>query len=165
VLRWIYGRKREALTVNQRNKNVYLSFLTLNFLIHKDVFQSVSFNEDIPNMRHEDTLFSFELKKNDVPIKHIENPVYHYGLDDFDKALLKEHESLQALKNLIENGYLPTDYVKLSKLFSKITKFKLKFFVAFGFKCVRPILLKNISSSNPSLILFDVYRLGYICTI
>jgi glycosyltransferase involved in cell wall biosynthesis len=165
LLRWVYGKKREALSVEQRNKNIYLSFLTLNFLIHKEVFKTVSFNESIPNLRHEDTLFSHELMKNNISLKHIENPVYHFGIDHFNKALQKEHESLLALKNLVDKGLLPNDYVKLSTLFSKIKTLKLKFLIAFLFKVIKPLLLKNISSATPSLVLFDVYRIGYFCTI
>src|SRR5690606_9633307 len=41
LLRWIYGNKREALSAEKRNENVYVSFLTLNFLIRKDVFKTV----------------------------------------------------------------------------------------------------------------------------
>jgi glycosyltransferase involved in cell wall biosynthesis len=165
LLRWVYGKTREALSVEQRNKNIYLSFLTLNFLIHKEVFKTVIFNESIPNLRHEDTLFSYELKQNNIPLKHIENPIYHFGIDDFDKALQKEHESLLALKNLVEKGLLPTDYVRLSKLFSKIKSLKIKWLIAFLFKVFKPILLKNISSGTPSLFVFDLYRIGYICSI
>jgi len=165
LLRWVYGKKREALNVAQRNKNIYLSFLTLNFLIHKEVFKTVIFNESIPNLRHEDTLFSYELKQNNIPLKHIENPVYHYGIDEFDKALQKEHESLLALKNLVDNNLLPADYVKLSKLFSMIKSLKLRWLIAFSFKVFKPILLKSISSPTPSLLHFDLYRIGYLCTI
>lgn len=165
LLRWVYGKKREALSVEQRNKNIYLSFLTLNFLIHKEVFKTVAFNESIPNLRHEDTLFSFELMKNNISLKHVENPVYHFGIDNFGKALQKEHESLLALKNLVDKGLLPNDYVKLSTFFSTIKTLKLKFLIAFSFKVIKPLLLKNISSATPSLVLFDVYRIGYLCTI
>ncbi|WP_353083827.1 glycosyltransferase [Flavobacterium sp.] len=165
LLRWVYGKKREALTVEQRNKNIYLSFLTLNFLIHKEVFITVSFNESIPNLRHEDTLFSYELMKNNISLKHIENPIYHFGIDNFDKALQKEHESLLALKNLLDNNLLPADYVKISRLYTIIENLKAKFLVVFTFKIVKPVLLKNISGANPSLLLFDIYRVGYICSI
>jgi glycosyltransferase involved in cell wall biosynthesis len=165
LLRWVYGKKREALSVEQRNKNIYLSFLTLNFLIHKEVFKTVSFNEFIPNLRHEDTLFSYELMKNNISLKHVENHVYHFGIDNFDKALQKEHESLLALTNLVNKGLLPKDYVKLSTFFSTIKTLKLKFIIAFSFKVIKPLLLKNISSANPSLLLFDIYRIGYLCSI
>lgn len=165
LLRWIYGKNREALSVEQRNKNIYLSFLTLNFLIHKEVFKTVSFNESIPNLRHEDTLFSYELMKNNISLKHVENPVYHFGIDNFDKALQKEHESLLALKNLLDKNLLPVEYVKISRLYTIIKNLKAKFLIAFSFKVIKPLLLKNISSETPSLVLFDVYRIGYLCTI
>lgn len=165
ILRWIYGKSREALSVSQRNKNKYLSFLTLNFLIHKDVFAFVSFNETIPNLRHEDTLFSYEVMKNNIPIQHIENPVFHYGLDEFEVAIKKEHESLMALKNLVEKKLLPTDYVKISKLYATIKLYKMKSVVSVSFKIIKPLLIKNISGSNPSLLIFDIYRIGYLCAL
>lgn len=165
LLRWIYGKEREALSVSQRNKNKYLSFLTLNFLIHKDVFAIVSFNETIPNLRHEDTLFSYEVMKNKIPIVHIENPVFHYGLDEFEVTIKKEQESLLALKNLLEKELLPTDYVKISKVYFTIKKIRIKWLVANVFIMSQSLLLKNISSANPSLFLFDVYRIGYLCTL
>lgn len=165
LLRWVYGTKREALSVNQRNKNIYLSFLTLNFLIHKEVFKTVYFNESIPNLRHEDTLFSYKLMKNNISLKHIENPVYHFGIDDFDKALQKEHESLLALKNLLDTGLLPKDYVKISRFYTILKVVKVKSLLSLFFKILRPFLLKNISSSNPSLKIFDIYRIGYLCSL
>jgi glycosyltransferase involved in cell wall biosynthesis len=165
LLRWIYGKKREALTVSQRNKNSYLSFLTLNFLIHKEVFKKINFNESIPNLRHEDTLFSYELMKKNIPIKHIENPVFHFGLDEFNSALKKEHESLIALKNLLENKLLSPEYLKISNLYFIIKKYQIRLLILYSFKILKPVLLKNISSSKPSLVLFDIYRVGYMCSL
>ena len=165
LLRWVYGIKREALSVEKRNENGYLSFLTLNFLIHKDVFKTVIFNESIPNLRHEDTLFSYNLMQNKILIKNIENPVFHYGIDNFDRALIKEHESLSALKNLTEKGLLSQDYVKISKLYFTIKSLHCIGLIVFSFKIIKPLLLKNMSNSNPSLLVFDIYRIGYLCLL
>lgn len=165
LLRWVYGNKREALSISQRNKNKYLSFLTLNFLIHKEVFSTVAFDETIPNLRHEDTLFSYQVMKNNIPIKHIENPVFHYGLDEFEVVIKKEQESLMALKNLLEKELLPPNYVKISRLYNVIKSYKMKSVVSLFFKILKPLLLNNISGSNPSLFLFDIYRIGYICSL
>ena len=66
-----------------------LSFLTLSFLIKKNVFQKVKFNEDIPNARHEDTLFANDLKHAEVHMTHIHNPVYHMGLDTSKEFIRK----------------------------------------------------------------------------
>src|SRR5690554_6669905 len=40
-LRWLSGVKREALAVEERQKQPHLRFLTLNFLIHKSVFSQL----------------------------------------------------------------------------------------------------------------------------
>lgn len=163
LLRWIYGKNREALPFETRKKNPYLSFLTLNFLIRKSIFEKVSFNENIPNLRHEDTLFSYNLMQKKIKIEHINNPVYHLGLDDFDSAIKKENESLLALKHLLDNQLLSSDYVRLSKLVAKIKNLKLLFAFSLLYKITRFAFLKNLSSNNPSLFLFDLYRLGYLC--
>ena len=165
VLRWKYGNLREALSVEKRRENPYLSLLTLNFLIHKTVFKKVSFNETIPNLRHEDTLFSYNLKQQKIKILHIENPVFHLGLDDFEVAIKKENESILGLKYLIDHELLPTDYVRLSKIAAKIEKLKLNFAFAFFYKITKPYFLKNIASNNPSLFIFDLYRLGNLCNL
>lgn len=165
VFRWVYGKNRESVPVEVRQQNPYLSFLTLNFLIHKSVFSTVAFNESIPNLRHEDTLFSYDLMKNKITIVNIDNPIYHLGLDNFEIAIKKENESLIALKHLIDNNLLDTDYIKIAKVFSMIKNLKLTLFIAFFYKMTRLLLLKNLAGNNPSLFLFDLYRLGHLCSI
>ncbi len=165
LLRYKYGHSREALCVKTREENPYLRFLTLNFMIKKSVFEKVNFNETIPNLRHEDTLFSYQLKQAKIPIIHIENPVFHLGLDDFEMAIKKENESIIALKFLIENNHIPKNYIGLSRLFYSIQKMKLVFVVAILFRITKPFLLKNLASKNPSLFVFDIYRLGYFSSL
>jgi hypothetical protein len=165
LLRWKYGIKREAISVENRIKKPYLRLLTLNFMIKKSVFNKVSFNDTIPNLRHEDTLFSYNLKQNKIRVDHFENPVYHLGLDDFEVAIKKENESLIALKFLIQSNLIPADYIGLSKVFYLLKKMQLLFFIAVFYKITKPFLLKNLSSKNPSLFIFDIYRLGYLCSL
>lgn len=165
LLRWVYGKNREALSYTKRENNPWLSFLTLNFLIHKSIFEQVSFNESIPNLRHEDTLFSYNLMQKGIQIIHIENPVYHLGLDTFEKMIKKEHESLFALKYLLDMKLVALDYLRISKLFSKLKKLKLVLPISYFFKFTQTAFLKNLSGNSPSLFIFDLYRLGYLCTI
>jgi glycosyltransferase involved in cell wall biosynthesis len=160
-LRWKYGNSREALLAKVRNESPYLRLLTLNFMIKKSVFKKVSFNETIPNLRHEDTLFSYNLKQQNICVEHFDNPVYHLGLDDFEVAINKENESLIALKFLVENQLVPYDYISLSKLFYALKKMQLVFLLKEFYKTAKPFLLKNLASKNPSLFIFDLYRLGY----
>lgn len=165
LLRWVYGNKREALSVEIRNKRPYLSILTLNFLIHKNIFSRVTFNETIPNLRHEDTLFSYNLMQNSIKIIHIDNTVYHLGLDDFQVAIQKENDSILGLKYLIDQKLLPSDYVRLSNVYTKIKKLKLLFVFALFHQMMYPVFLKNLSSNKPSLFIFDLYRLGKMCSL
>ena len=165
LLRWIYGKEREALSVSQRIKNPYLSFLTLNFLIKKNTFSKVRFNENIPNLRHEDTLFSFELKQNQIEVLHIDNPVFHLGLEDSKTFLQKSEEAVLGLKNLIDSNLISPDYVKLAHYFRLIKKYHLVSLTAFGFRIFKPLFKKQLLSAKPSLFLFDIYRLGYYCII
>ena len=165
LLRWIYGSKREALLTSERNKNPYISFLTLNFLISKSIFSVVSFNENIPNLRHEDTLFSFELMQNKIEIIHIENPVFHLGIEDSKTFIRKSEEAVIGLKNLVDSGLIRPDYVRLSHYNNTLKKYHFQSLIAFGFKILKPLFIHNLLGKKPSLFLFDIYRLGYYCTL
>ena len=165
LLRWIYGTKREALNTSERSKNPYISFLTLNFLISKSIFSKVNFNENIPNLRHEDTLFSFELMQSQIEIVHIENPVYHLGIENSETFIKKSEEAVVGLKNLVDSNLISSDYVKLSHYYKIIKKYYLQSIIAFVFTISKPLFLRQFLSKKPSLFLFDLYRLGYYSTL
>lgn len=162
-LRWHYGKKREALHHSERNKNVYLSFLTLNFLIHKSIFNIVKFNEDIPNFRHEDTLFSYNLMQHRIPVKHINNPTYHLGIEDSKTFIKKSLESVEAVNLFIKNGLIEPKYTRISHTYSTLKKIRLDFIFSKLFKLLKSRFEKNLLSSKPSLFIFDLYRLCYYC--
>ena len=161
LLRWIYGNKREALSAEKRNENVYVSFLTLNFLIKKEIFSSVRFNEDIPNLRYEDLLFSFDLMKNKIPLQHINNQVVHNGIETSEVFMQKTNDSLKGLKFLLSKNYLPANYAKISSIFNLLDQTKLLFLIKFIYKMRKNSFEKNLLSSKPSLFIYDIYRLGY----
>jgi hypothetical protein len=165
ILRWVYGKKREALSVKKRNENKYLSFLTLNFLINKNVFNSVKFNENIPNLRHEDTLFSYDLFKNNIPIDHLKNVVIHHGLDENRAFLKKSEESIEGLLFLLNNNLIDNNYIKLSKYGKVITNLRLTFLLVFFYKVFEAKIERNLLSEKPNIFLFDIYRLGYFLNL
>ncbi|WP_310555428.1 glycosyltransferase family 2 protein [Flavobacterium sp.] len=165
LLRWVYGNKREALSVKERNKNVYVSFLTLNFLIKKNIFNKVLFNENIPNLRHEDTLFSFDLKRNQISISHLNNPVYHIGIENSIAFLKKSEESIIGLHFLISNNYLDYNYTKLGLTYFYLKKMRVIEIVNYLFTKVKFLFKRNLLSKNPSLFIFDLYRICYYCSL
>lgn len=161
LLRWIYGKEREALDAGTRKKNPYLTFLTLNFLTTKSVMENVPFNENIPNLRHEDTLFSYDLCQAGVPVIHIENPVLHLGLEDSSRFLQKSREAVTALDFLTSEGLLPDSYAALSRFRGRISPFS--GIAAFVFRTGRRAMEANLLGSRPSMRIFDLYRLTFLC--
>ncbi|QYJ67491.1 glycosyltransferase family 2 protein [Flavobacterium litorale] len=165
LLRWVYGNEREALPAEERVENPHLSLLTLNFAIKKTIFSKVAFNETIPNLRHEDTLFSYDLKQEFITVEHIDNAVYHLGLDTSSIFIKKSEEAVIGLKYLLDNNLLGKDYLRLTKMYYKLIKWHLKPIAAWFFGISRKTFIRNFTSTYPSMFLFDIYRLCYLCSL
>ncbi|MDT0295339.1 glycosyltransferase family 2 protein [Mesonia ostreae] len=162
LLRWHYGNLREARNTEKRSRKPYVSFLTLNFLIRKSVFEKVKFNEDIPNLRHEDTLFSYQLREAKVPILHIENPVYHLGIESSKEFLKKSIDSLEAALYFKKHELIDPSYIKILSFHKKLKKAKLDRGIAYFSKSTLRRIERNLLGSKPSLRLFDLYRLYHL---
>lgn len=159
-LRLKYGREREA---NQAFRHY---FTTFNFMIDKKLFQTVRFNENLLDYGHEDSLFGVEIARH-TTIQHIYNPLIHDGLESNDHFLEKTEKAAHNLLQLYNQGSY-TELVDASKLLRTYIQLKQSHLiplVALGFKFIKPILLKNLRGKNPSLFLFDLYKIGHLCTI
>jgi glycosyltransferase involved in cell wall biosynthesis len=160
-LRWIYGKKREALPLSKRIEKPHLRFLTLNFIVTKNVFSELKFNEKIPNLRHEDTLYAFDAKRDNITVQHIENPVLHLGLETNEVFLKKSIESVKALYLFIYQDLIPSNEVALSEKAEIVKKLKLSRIITFLYRTFKSSMKRNLLSQKPSLLVFDFYRLGY----
>lgn len=162
--RWTYGREREEANANVRNLNPYGYVFSGNILIDKKVFQNYSM-EDFPKLYGMDVYFSYQLFKNKTSVLHIDNPAIHEGLDEnevfFKKSLLSVKSRFYYLKDLPEIEKVNP----LLKYYKKLDQFGLTKVVGFVFKIIQPHLKKRIVCDEPNLFLFDLYRLGYICTL
>jgi glycosyltransferase involved in cell wall biosynthesis len=165
LLRWHYGKAREALGVEARRKAPHLRFLTLNFLIKKSVFDKIAFNEDIPNLRHEDTLFALDCKKRGISVAHIDNPVVHLGLENSEVFLRKSREAVEALHLFVTNGLIDAGETSLSKKAKQLRIAKLAHPIMWFYSLFKKTMERNLLSQNPSLKIFDLYRLGYYLTL
>ncbi len=165
ILRWVYGNQREALPVEERNKQPHLRFLTLNFLIRKAVFSRLRFNEEIPNLRHEDTLFALDAKKQKLSVLHIDNPVIHLGLESSAVFLRKSRESVESLRDFVNQGLIKAAETKLSAKADQLSKNGLSKPISLFYRTFKKPMEKNLLSQHPSLLVFDVYRLGYYLSL
>ena len=164
-LRHKYGCERESLPLAERLKNPYRSFITMGFAIRKEVFQKIKFNEKLAGYGYEDSVFGYELQKNNIPIHHIDNPVIHLNLEKNEVFIKKSQLALQNLLNFYESGVINGEMVRILKTYLKLKNWNLLFAIR-GFFCVfkKPVL-KNLNSPKPSLFLFDLYRLGYLSSL
>jgi len=162
--RWWYGVNRETISSAERKKAVYNHFMTNNFCIPKSIFLSIKLDETLKGYGHEDTLFGIELKKNKVPINHIENPLCHIGLEDFETFISKTEEGIVNLNKLI-NQHKVDESIKLLRAYKKVKKLKIERYIFSYYKRNRSKILKKLQKETPSLKWFDFYKLGYLVSL
>nr|WP_315141676.1 glycosyltransferase [uncultured Flavobacterium sp.] len=165
LLRWVYGTARESLSVEKRNANPNGNALTSNLLIRKEVFSSNPFDESITKYGYEDLVFLFHLKKKGIIVKHIDNPIYHLGLETSLQFLEKTKTALENLKSITKTIPLDQSESKILRTYSFFKRFYLVSIISFLFKKTEPKITTNLLTQEPSLLLFDLYKLGYYCSI
>lgn len=165
LLRWIYGQKRESLPVEGRIKEPYKSALVSNLLVQKEIFNVCSFDEDITKYGYEDLLFFSDLKSKKIPIIHIENPAYHLNLENSVLFLNKTKTALKNLSSLYNAKKISKSDSKIITAYEYLKKIKLLSFFSFLFEKTKKKSEQNLTSENPSLLLFDLYKLGYYCSL
>ena len=153
-LRWLFTKKRE-----------YKTLCSSNFMIDKDLFLSNLFDETLKKYGYEDVLFFEKLSNQNIEAYFFNNPVIHSADDDANTFIKKTEYAIENLIDLIETKKINADSQKMYRLYYKLKKMKLVSLTHNIFKILRPLLLKNFNSSSPSILLFDIYRIGYFCSI
>lgn len=162
--RWWYGVKRETIATTARQKNIYSHFMTNNFCIPKSIYQSIKLDETIKGYGHEDTLFGIELKQNKVPILHIDNPLCHIGLEDFDTFIRKTEEGIFNLNQLLNQNKVD-ESIKLLKAYKLIKRLGLEPVIYAYYQKNKRAILKKLQKEKTSLRWFDSYKLGYLVSL
>lgn len=165
VLRWKFGKHREEIPISKRIKKPHHYALISNILLKKEMLTSYPFDKQLVNYGYEDIVFILNLKKHNVPIHHIENPAYHLNLEKSAVFLEKFHSSLQNLKQLLNRKIIVEEDTALTTMYGRIESMKLVKFAALIFRLCKKMWTKNLLSENPSIFIFDLYRLGYFCQI
>ncbi len=165
LLHWKVGTSREVKNAATRQKRPYHSFMTGNFMIDKSIMKEIRFREDLKGYGHEDTMFGYELKKNRIPVKHIDNPLLHEGLEDADSFLFKSRESIiNLMKSWEMTGYDP-EYARMITIlenYIRYKKYKLFWPLKYAAPRVRMITERNLKGENPKMWIFDVYKLCHL---
>lgn len=167
ILRWKYGRKKDALKAAERNKHPYQKFSTFNVLFDRTIFSKLRFNEDLKQYGHEDTLMSYQLHKAGIGILHVDNSLLHEGLESNRDFLNKTKEGIENLSKLYDQVTDKLSFsstVRMLQIYNILRIFRLTLILAGIYIRYRERMELKIDSSNPRLWLFRFYKVCLFCT-
>lgn len=157
MLRWKFGKKSEEVSALKRSENSFKYFFTANFLINKSTFDAVKFNENIVDYGYEDLLFSKELLKRSIKIIHVENAVYHLGIDTNSVFIDKTKKAIKNLNFLIQKNLIEKEDTKISKLYFKLKPFGIARFLAFF-----SVFFEKRTNQKSSVFYYNLFRITYL---
>ena len=161
-----YGKIRERNDIHNLNHRLKKPmFTTPNFLISKPIFNKIRFDETIIGYGHEDTIFGIKLHELNIDFIFIDNPVIHVGLDNNEDFYQKTAYAVSNLYQLYESKRFPTiqNESKLLATFIKAKKYHLTFALSLIYTISSGFIHKQLCKSNPSLVLYDIYKLLFMC--
>lgn len=162
-LRYYYGKSKEQVDALIRNRNPYKVIISGNFLIKKDIFLSLNFN--LKDGYGLDNYFGALLKENKISVKHLNNEVYHLGLEKSADYLVKKEAAAKTLLVLYKRNPNIKHDNDLLEWFSRLTKLKLTLLGKWFYKLFENIMRTQLTGSKPSILLLQLYRLSYLCFI
>jgi hypothetical protein len=139
-----------------------------NFLIRRDLLLQIPFRESIRQYGHEDTVLGYDLLQSGYHPIHIDNPVTHTGLETSAVYLEKTRmaiENLVYVSREIINDPLFINDSGLLRLRKKAKDLRLAGLCSLIFRIMEPLLRRHLTGPAPTLLLFDLYRAGYICSL
>ncbi len=162
ILKWKHGKKREEAAVSIRNMHPHLKFWASNFMVMKSLFLQAPFDRMSQLYGYNDTVYAYLLMKQNIPVKHIDNPVLNKGLLNTDEFLSRTQEAIKNLLFFEKQPYIEKDFKQFISLLSLERKLNLVGLSSFARTLLSGIenkIIKNLKSDNPNLRYLDLYKL------
>jgi hypothetical protein len=163
ILRWCYGRMREARPAIQRQRSAYAHFNLKNVLLKATVLQQIPLDERLVGYGHEDTRFGWDLRAAAIPVLHLDNPVLHSFLEPADSFLRKTYEGVRNLAWLYTQEGIGTE-AKLLRAAVLLRRWGLSSAARAYFRLREPKMQRNLLSVTPSLRQLDELKLYWLLT-
>jgi len=161
-LRWKYGMTREQVSASIRNQNPYKIIISANCLIRKSLFLEI--NSKITEKGYGyDNYFAALLKANNHNVFHLDNEVFHLGIEPNAVYLNKVKQSVENLLKLHKTKKVTASSNDLLIVFLKVKAYGLNHLFAFFYKNFKNLFERNLLSKTPSIKLLQFYKLSYIC--
>ena len=158
-LRYRYEKAYEQKSTPQdRQCHATKHFRTTNFLAHKDIMMDHPFDENFVQYGYEDVLFGKSLAMDHIAITHIDNPI---TLDFFESNSEFLDKTEQSLRTLYTFRNQLKGYSQLLETAEKLKRLHLQKLVYAAYFLVGQRIKKHLQGNNPSVFLFNVYKLMY----
>ncbi|MEP7279995.1 MAG: glycosyltransferase family 2 protein [Bacteroidota bacterium] len=161
-LHFHYGQQREQLGASRRNKHPYRSFMACNFLVSRNQFAQLITDRRLHGYCHEDTFMGLQFEQLRVLLVHIDNPVYHEGIDEDQLFMKKQAEALQNLRYLYQTYHTRYHFnsgIKLIRVYQKLQTTAAGRYILQKLALQQDALKKNTLRSH-RLLLLDLWKLG-----
>ncbi|MFD1468578.1 glycosyltransferase family 2 protein [Hymenobacter caeli] len=160
-LRWHYGRRREARPLAQRQAAPYDQLLVNNLLLSKELLLRFPLDESLRGYGHEDTKLGWQLAAAAVPVLHLENPVWHAGLETAAAFLAKSEQGVRNLAQLLgESG--PGADSRLVRAARRLRRAGLAPAARGLLAAAAPALCRHLLGPRPALAALDALKLGWL---
>ncbi len=161
LLRWVYGKEREAKLAQERQRNPYY-IISQNLMIDKDVFLAVN----APEIKRYgwDNVFSFQLYRQGITVQHIDNAVIHLGLEPCDSYLSKVQQAMSTLVWAEKNDMISENFTSIQKFYNSLKTFGLAGLLRISLTLWLPIMRAQLASKFPSVRVLDLYKFYYFST-
>ena len=143
--------------IARRMERPYASFRTTNFMVRRAILLAFPFDETFHEYGYEDTLFGRQLYEHGVSLVHIDNAATIDSYEDNAAFVAKTEESL---RTLAAHARQLQGYSTLLEVCARLRRRHLLPVVASLFRLARRMLLRNLQGTSPSVLLFNVYKLG-----
>ena len=155
-------KRKEEVSAEIRNKNSYKHVVSANMLIKKEVFININSTVNFKGYGL-DNFFGSQLKQNHNSIFHINNEVYHLGIEKSIDYINKKEQAADTLLRLVKENKITKHSNSLLRLFLTLKRFGLTGIPAFIYKKYSISLKENLTGNNPSTKLLQLYRISYMC--
>ncbi|QDO92545.1 glycosyltransferase family 2 protein [Formosa sediminum] len=164
MLRWKYGRSKEVVDASVRNRTPYKVIISANFLIKKSVFKSLNAQMQYSGYGL-DNYFGALLKDKSIKVYHINNPVYHLGIENSNVYLQKKEAAALMLLKLTKQQKIKTHNNSLLALFTSLKHTKLNVIFSYIHSIFKVQMKRNLLGSNPNIKVLQLYRITFMCYI
>ncbi|TXD53330.1 MULTISPECIES: glycosyltransferase family 2 protein [unclassified Polaribacter] len=158
LLRYKYGKKHEEISVEKRKINPEKYFFSSNFLLEKKVFNSVRFEEKLIKYGREDLLFSLGLVKKGYKIEHLENEVYHLGIEENKQFVAKTKKAMENLLFLVLEELIEEEEIAILNFTNNIEKIKMAKIAGMFYP-----IFEKLAVKGASVFFLDVMKVCYLC--